>query len=58
MREYRVYFIGADGRIYQPPEIITCSDDQEATEKARQFINGSDIQVWQMARLVAKFPHK
>lgn len=58
MPEYRVYFIEADGRIYQPPQIIKCADDQDATEKARQFIDGKDVQVWQMSRLVAKFPRK
>jgi hypothetical protein len=58
MSVYRVYFVDADGHIYQPPEIIKCANDQEATEKARQFIDGKDIQIWEKARLVARFPHK
>lgn len=58
MPAYRVYFVDADGRIYQPPQILQCADDQAAIEEARQYIDGKDIQVWEKNRLVAKFPHK
>jgi hypothetical protein len=58
MPAYRVYFIDADGRIYQAPQILECADDREATERARQYIDGKDIQVWERDRLVAKFPPK
>lgn len=58
MPAYHVYFFDADGHIYQPPEIIKCADDQEVIEKARQYVNGKDIQVWEKDRLVAKFSHR
>lgn len=55
MPVFRVYFMDADGRTSGPPEILNCTDDQEATEKSRQFVNGRDLQLWEGARLVAKF---
>lgn len=58
MPVYLVYFVGADGNIYEPPARLKCADDQEASEKARQFIDGKDIQVWEQSRLVAKFPRR
>ena len=58
MQTYRIYFIDPDGRISRPAEIIGCADDQEATEKARHFIDGLDIELWHETRCVAKFPRK
>jgi hypothetical protein len=40
-----------------PPQVIECADDQEAAEKAKQFINGKDVEVWQDRRGVVKYPH-
>ena len=58
MPAYLIYFVDADGHIYQPPQPLKCADDQEAIEKARQYIDGKDIQVWEKNRLVARFPHQ
>lgn len=55
---YRIYFLDPEGHIFQPPVIIHCATDEEAAEKARQYIDGKDIQVWEQARLIAKYPHK
>jgi hypothetical protein len=58
MPMYRVYFVDREGHIERPPEVIQCADDKEAAEKAKQFIDGQDIEVWDQARLVVKYPHK
>jgi hypothetical protein len=58
MPAYRIYLLNDEGHIDGPPHVKECADDQEAAEKARQFIDGQDIEVWQEQRVVAKYPHK
>ena len=58
MPHYRVYFIDREGHISRPPEVLDCRDDSEAAEKARQFIDGQDIEVWDGPRMIVKYPHK
>jgi hypothetical protein len=53
--EYRVFFLESDAYITQPPQIIECADDQEAIEKAKQFIDGRDIELWEKSRCVVRF---
>jgi hypothetical protein len=55
---YRVYFIDREGHVSRPPEIIDCANSEEAAEKAKQFIDGQDIEVWDGPRMVVKYPHK
>jgi len=57
MREYRIFFLDPDARITRPPQIIVCADDQEAIQKANQFIDGRDIELWEKARFIVRFPH-
>jgi hypothetical protein len=54
--EYRVFFLEAETYITQPPHIVECADDQEAIQKARQFMDGRDIELWEKARFIARFP--
>lgn len=54
---YRLYFVDTDGQISKPAEIIEATDDKEAMHKARQYIDGVDLELWDEARLVARFPH-
>ena len=58
MPHYRVYFVDRKGHILRPPEVLDCKDDSEAAEKARQFIGGQDIEVWDGPRIIVKYPHK
>jgi hypothetical protein len=55
--DYRAYIIGSDGRIQKSME-LDCADDAEAIEKAKQFVDGQDIELWQRERRVARFEHK
>ena len=54
--EYRAYAVGSDGRFLRCDEMI-CRDDREAVAKAKQLINGSDIEVWNHNRFIARLAH-
>ena len=58
MPQYRIYFIDRGAHISGPPEVIECADDQKATDKARQFIDGKDVELWREGHLIATFPHE
>ena len=53
MPDYRI-FVLKDGHIKEPAKIISCPDDEAATEQARQLLNGADqsLEVWQGDRRV------
>jgi hypothetical protein len=53
MLDYRIYFLGPDGHIHSPPQIIACSDDAEAEKQSRELLEGNVIEVWQCMRQVA-----
>jgi hypothetical protein len=57
IQEYRAYIIGPDGHIQQRIDLL-CADDDAAKERARQLVNGHDIELWQRARMIATFPRK
>ena len=57
MPEYRAYILSHDGRI-QSFEPLVCADDVGAIAKAKQFVDGHDVELWQGARKVAALPHK
>ena len=52
----RSYVLGPDGRIIQSYELVS-PDDEAAKVRAKQYVDGHDIELWQ-GRRVAKFPHK
>ena len=44
MREYRIFFLDTPtNHISQPPKIVECANDQEAVQKAKQFIDGRKL---------------
>jgi hypothetical protein len=55
MPDYRVYFVGRDGRFAGVQE-IACESDAVAVEKAQEFIDGRDIELWERGRFIRKFP--
>jgi hypothetical protein len=57
MREYRAYIIGQDGHIQTRFEFC-CSDDEEAKDRAKQYVDGHDVELWQLDRKIAMFTHK
>ena len=56
MPEYRAYMVGSDGYFWDAVPLV-CSNDDEAMEKAKQLVNGSDVELWQRDRQVAEFKH-
>jgi hypothetical protein len=50
--EYRVYFINRTDIIIRPPETVACANDAEATQKAKQLVDGHDVELWEGPRLV------
>ena len=57
MPEYRAYFIGADGHFHNSVP-LECTDDEAASEQARQLVDGHDVELWQRDRKVATFKHQ
>jgi hypothetical protein len=56
---YRFYAINPkDGHISRPPTDFDLPNDEAANEKAKQRLDGHDIEIWQGARIVAYFNSK
>ena len=57
MPEYRAYILGSDGHFYRAVP-LDCADDAEAMERAKQLLDGHDIELWQLDRKVARLDRK
>jgi hypothetical protein len=57
MPEYRAYTVDHDGH-FNGIEPLTCADDAEAIEKAKQLVDGRDVELWKGARLVIRLKHE
>jgi hypothetical protein len=55
---YRVYFVDNTGHVSGPPEVIDEDTNESACEKARQLVDGHDVELWLEDRLVMRFSHK
>ncbi len=53
MPTYRAYLINADNCVvsYRP---IDADSDAEALQAAREFVNGCDVEVWQLDREIGR----
>jgi hypothetical protein len=54
--DYFLYELDPDGHISRPPNVIACDDDEAAIREAKQRVNGHDLEIWHMDRLVARVP--
>jgi hypothetical protein len=54
MQGYRAYLIGPDGHIFQRIDLV-CENDEDAKERAKQLVDGHDIELWQLDRRIATF---
>lgn len=50
---YRFYRMNKAGHIDGMPEIVDCSDDDDAVAKAKKHADGRAIEVWDLGRCVA-----
>jgi hypothetical protein len=50
---YRAYLIEKDDRVhsYKP---VDAESDEEALEAAKQLVNGKDVEVWHLDRMVGR----
>jgi hypothetical protein len=58
MPTYHVQFFTAPDGSSRPNEVFDCIDDSEAIAKARQFIDGHDLELRESGRFVARFSRK
>ena len=55
MREYRLYSVVPGTNIIKGiPAIVVCKNDTEAVAEARTRVNGLDVEVWELTRMVAR----
>jgi hypothetical protein len=55
MAHYRLYSVGTNGRFLGAVD-IEATDDLEASGRAQHLINGLDVELWEGARFIARFP--
>jgi hypothetical protein len=60
MREYRAYILGIDGhRFLKVAQFASDQpDDLTAMKAAERLLDGHDVELWDCARLVARFDHE
>jgi hypothetical protein len=56
MQEYRAYIMGPDGHVHKRVD-LRCSDESEAIERAKQLLDGHDVELWQLDRLIRSVKH-
>ena len=56
MPDYRIYELDEYGHVVVPPKIVTCRDDNGATEHAKAVLDGGNVEVWDLDRLVTRLP--
>ena len=53
MTTYRAYLVGSDGQFTAAHVLPDCETDEEALQAAKQYVDGCDVQVWNLDRVVA-----
>jgi hypothetical protein len=56
MQEYRAYIMGPDGHVHKRVD-LRCSDESEAIVRAKQLVDGHDVELWQLDRLIRSVKH-
>jgi hypothetical protein len=54
LQHYRAYIMGWDGHILSMVE-LHCANDEAAKERARQLVDGHDVELWQLGRKISDF---
>ena len=57
MVEYRAYIVGDDGHFMRAVDFF-CDDDEAAKERAKELVDGHDVELWQLDRKIETFKHK
>lgn len=56
MQGYRVFILGSDGHVQNRVD-LDCQDEAEAIKQAEQLVDGHDVELWQLDRLIKAFRH-
>jgi hypothetical protein len=54
MQEYHAYVMGSDGHIRKRINLF-CPNDEVAKERAKQSVDGHDIELWQSDHRIAVY---
>jgi hypothetical protein len=54
VQDYSIYILGRSGRLVREIE-IDCVNDNAAIDLAQRWVDGYDVELWQLDRLVARF---
>ena len=57
MADYRIYFLDDDGHIRGVISFLS-EDDADALKHAKQYMDGRDLELWNLGRLVQRLPRK
>ena len=52
MSDYRAYIVDTDGH-FKSSEIIVAESDEQVLKIAEQFVDGHDVELWQLDRKIA-----
>ena len=58
MPTYRLYLLDQDNHITGVPKVLACDSDEDAVERAKQIVDGHDVEVWQGSRLITVIKSK
>jgi hypothetical protein len=54
MQDYSLYILGRSGRLVREIE-VECANEIAAIDLAQQWVNGYDVELWQLDRMIARF---
>jgi hypothetical protein len=57
MTDYRLYTVGNDGH-FAACRVFACENDDDAIVWAKQWIDGTAVELWNLARLVIRLEPK
>ena len=57
MHEYRAFVMGLDGHVMLRRD-FSAVDDEAAKAHAKRYVDGHDVEVWQLNRKIAVIPHE
>jgi hypothetical protein len=55
-RDYRAYVVGPDGHVRSRYDLY-CATDAEAIDRAKQLVDGHDIELWHRDKKIALLKH-
>lgn len=54
MRDYRLYHFDKGGHVLGLPDGFSCENDEAAIAWAKRLVDGHDVELWQLDRVVIR----